>query len=211
MKPDAEARPDNEHVVPDLPRRPEDAAVSAARPDRAMLTAAAGVTVADVIAPGLDVLFCGINPSLYSAATGYHFARPGNRFWPTLHRAGFTPRQLAPAEQGLLPDYGCGITNFVERATAAAAELSGDELREGARRLEAKLDRYRPAMLAVLGIGAYRSALGLARVALGPQPRSLGGVPVWVLPNPSGLNAHYRLDDLVRLFAELRQALAARR
>ena len=185
--------------------------MSARRPSPAALQAAAGGSVEDVIAPGLDVLFCGINPSLYSAAVGHHFARPGNRFWPTLHRAGFTPRQLAPAEQGELLKFGCGITNFVERATASAAELSDEELRQGAARLEGRLARYRPAVLAVLGIGAYRTALGEPKAALGPQPRTLGGVPVWVLPNPSGLNAHYQRDDLARLFAELRREVSGGR
>lgn len=160
----------------------------------------------DLIAPGLRVLFCGINPSLYSAVVGYHFARPGNRFWPTLHAAGFTPRRLAPSEQHELLGLGCGITNLVDRATASADELSAEELAEGGRRMTAKLRRYRPRFLAVLGIGAWRSAFGQPKAALGLQSEALGGTRVWVLPNPSGLNAHYRLEELARLYRELREA-----
>jgi TDG/mug DNA glycosylase family protein len=160
----------------------------------------------DLLAPGLRVLFCGINPSLYSAVVGYHFARPGNRFWPTLHAAGFTPRQLAPSEQRELLRLGCGITNLVERATASADELSAEELVRGGRRLEARMRRLRPRFLAVLGIGAWRSAFGRPQAKLGLQPERLGGTRVWVLPNPSGLNAHYQLEDLARLYRALREA-----
>jgi double-stranded uracil-DNA glycosylase len=177
------------------------------RPSRQEVAAARGRTVPDLIAPGLRVLFCGINPSLYSAAVGHHFARPGNRFWPTLHAAGFTERVLSPWEGGLLLARGCGITNVVGRATAAADELSADELVAGGRGLAAKARRYRPATVAVLGVGAYRVAFGRPRAAPGPQPESIAGARLWVLPNPSGLNAHYQLADLARLFAELRQAV----
>lgn len=170
------------------------------------MLAAAGRPVPDLVAPGLRVLFCGINPSLYSAVTGHHFARPGNRFWPALHRGGFTDRQLAPWEQDELLRRGCGITNVVARSTATAAELSDEELRTGGAQLVAKLRRLRPAMLAVLGIGAYRAAFGRPQAVLGPQPERVGGTPVWVLPNPSGLNAHYRIEQLAVLFAELRAA-----
>lgn len=170
------------------------------------MLAAAGRPVPDLVAPGLRVLFCGINPSLYSAVTGHHFARPGNRFWPALHRGGFTDRQLAPWEQDELLRRGCGITNVVARSTATAAELSDEELRTGGARLIVKLRRLRPAMLAVLGIGAYRAAFGRPQAVLGPQPERVGGTPVWVLPNPSGLNAHYRIEQLAVLFAELRAA-----
>jgi TDG/mug DNA glycosylase family protein len=177
------------------------------RPTHEELRAAEGRPMPDVIAPGLRVLFCGINPSLYSVVVGYHFARPGNRFWPTLHAAGFTPRQLAPSEQDELLARGYGITNVVDRATATADQLSDEELAEGGRRLMAKVRRYRPRFLAVLGIGAYRTAFGRPRAALGPQPEPLGATRVWVLPNPSGLNAHYQLPDLVARFAELRAAV----
>ena len=173
------------------------------------LKAAAGKTIPDVLAAGLRVLFCGINPGLYSGAVGYHFARPGNRFWPTLHASGFTPRRLRPDEQRQLVEFGCGLTNFVERATANAAELSLDELVEGRDRLAGKVARYQPACVAVLGIGAYRTAFGARRARLGEQSHSLAGARVWVLPNPSGLNAHYQLEDLAKLFAELRQAVMA--
>ena len=160
--------------------------------------------VPDLIAPGLTVLFCGINPGLYSAATGHHFARPGNRFWPAIHRSGFTPRQLAPWEEAQLLDAGCGITNLVARTTAAASELSAAELRAGGRALERKLERFRPDWVAVLGIGAYRTAFGTPRASVGRQPESLGDTSVWLLPSPSGLNANHQLPDLVAEFRRLR-------
>jgi len=163
-------------------------------------------TVPDVIAPGLLVLFCGINPGLYSAATGHHFARPGNRFWPALHAAGFADRQLAPAEERELLARGFGITNVVARTTATAAELTAEELAAGGRRLAAKVRRYRPRMLAVLGIGAYRAAFRKPDAALGRQRETIGDTALWVLPNPSGLNAHYRLADLAALLREVREA-----
>lgn len=179
------------------------------RPTKSELEAAAGRTVPDVIAPGLDVLFCGINPGLYSGATGHHFARPGNRFWPALHGAGFTDRRLGPWEEHRLLDVGCGITNLVARTTATAAELSSDELARGRRALERKVRRYAPRWLAVLGIGAYRTAFGQRRAAIGRQRESLGATGLWVLPNPSGLNANYQLPDLIRLFTELREAASS--
>ena len=179
----------------------------AARPTPAALGAARNRTIPDVIGPDLRVLFCGINPSLYSAATGHHFARPGNRFWPTLHAAGFTPRQLAPAEQRTLLEHGLGITNLVARATASAAELAPAELVAGRRRLAAKVRRLRPAVVAVLGVDAYRRAFERPRAALGPQPERIADAALWVLPNPSGLNAHYQLRDLVALHRRLRNAL----
>jgi TDG/mug DNA glycosylase family protein len=155
------------------------------------------------VAPGLRVLFCGINPGLFSAATGQHFARPGNRFWRTLHEAGFTERRLAPAEQRLLLARGIGLTNLVARATASAAELAPRELAAGRRRLEAKVRRLGPRTVAVLGLGAYRHAFMQPRAAVGLQPERLAGAALWVLPNPSGLNAHYTLRDLVRLYRSL--------
>lgn len=176
------------------------------KPTREQVAAAAGKTIPDVVAANLRVLFCGINPGLYSAATGHNFARPGNRFWPTLHRAGFTDLQLPPWEERQLLDYGLGITNLVERATAAADELSPDELIEGRSRLLAKVKRYAPRCVAVLGITAYRTAFERPRAALGRQSEMLGDAMVWVLPNPSGLNAHHQIDDLTRLFRELREA-----
>jgi TDG/mug DNA glycosylase family protein len=159
------------------------------------------------VAKGLCVLFCGINPSLISAARGHHFARPGNRFWPTLHEAGFTDRRLAPAEQGSLLAHGIGLTNLVARATASAAELPPDELRAGQRRLEAKVRRLAPGVVAVLGIEAYRRGFARPRAALGRQPERLAGAALWVLPNPSGLNAHYSLADLVALYRRLAEAV----
>lgn len=177
------------------------------KPTKEEILAAAGKTVADVIAPGLKVLFCGINPGLYTAATGYNFARPGNRFWPTLHAAGFTPRQLKPHEQQELLSYGCGITNFVERATAAAAELSKEELVEGGKLLQEKALQYKPQVVAFLGVTAYRTAFGLPRAVLGLQPETIGETQLWVLPNPSGLNAHYPPAALAQVFRELRDTV----
>jgi double-stranded uracil-DNA glycosylase len=177
------------------------------KPTKEEVQAAAGKTVPDVVAPGLRLLFCGINPGLYTAAVGHHFARPGNRFWPTLHRAGFTDRLLSPFEERELLKRGYGITNLVARATATAAELSAEELLRGGRRLRAKLKKYRPAFVAVIGVTAYRAAFGWPKAAIGRQPERLEAATVWVLPNPSGLNANYQLADLARLFRELREAV----
>jgi TDG/mug DNA glycosylase family protein len=157
-----------------------------------------------VIAPGLDVLFCGINPSLMSAERGHHFARPGNRFWPALHGSGFTDRLLSPDEDGLLPSYGLGITNLVDRPTRAADELSTEELREGAEALAELAREYEPRVVAVVGLSAWRLVHGRPQAVVGLQPETVGGRPAWVVPNPSGLNAHYQLPDLIRLFGELR-------
>ncbi|PSK98205.1 G/U mismatch-specific uracil-DNA glycosylase [Murinocardiopsis flavida] len=176
-----------------------------ARPTKAQLAAAHGTTIPDVLAPGLDVVFCGINPGLYSGWTGRHFARPGNRFWPALHRAGFTPRRLDPAEQHLLPQWGMGITNLVARATARADELTAAELREGGALLADRVRASRPRVLAVLGVTAYRQAFGYRRAAMGPQDTRIGGVPVWVLPNPSGLNAHYNVTEIAAELGRLRR------
>lgn len=180
--------------------------MAAHRPSRAELLAAAGRTVPDVIAPGLRVLFCGINPGLYSGAVGHHFARPGNRFWPTLHGAGFTDRLLAPEDEQELLRFGCGITNLVDRATATAGELLPEELRQGAPGLVAKIQEYAPRYVAVVGIDAYRKAFGRPEATLGPQEETIGPSALWLLPNPSGLNAHYQLPDLVRQFRKLREA-----
>ncbi|HEY8761754.1 MAG TPA: G/U mismatch-specific DNA glycosylase [Candidatus Dormibacteraeota bacterium] len=177
------------------------------RPTRAELEAARALTVPDVVGPGLRVLFCGINPGLYTAAIGHHFGRPGNRFWPALHRSGFTPRQLAPWEEGELLALGLGITNLVGRTTAVASELSPAELREGGSLLVARLEEYRPGWLAMLGLGSYRAAFGRPAAALGHQPGRLGPSRVWLLPNPSGLNAHYQLDALATEFGRLRDAI----
>jgi double-stranded uracil-DNA glycosylase len=179
------------------------------KPTKADLLASAGRTIADVIAPSLRVLFCGINPGLYSGYTGHHFARPGNRFWPTLFAAGFTERLLKPEEEQELLAHGYGITNLVERATATAAELSADELAIGGRRLRAKTERYQPQVLAILGISAYRLAFDQPRAVLGKQPDSIGTAQLYILPNPSGLNAHYTPAALARVFGEFRQTIEA--
>ncbi|MBM4409059.1 MAG: G/U mismatch-specific DNA glycosylase [Chloroflexi bacterium] len=179
------------------------------RPTAAGLAAAAGRTIPDVVAPGLRVLFCGINPGLYSGASGHHFARPGNRFWRALHEAGFTDRLLQPSEQEQLLASGIGVTNLVPRTTAAAAELTGEELRAGARRLRGLVATLAPQWLAVLGVTAYRSGFEERAAAIGPQPVTIGRTRVWLLPNPSGRNAHEQLPDLVRRFRELRSAIDA--
>ena len=174
------------------------------RPTKADLDAARTKTVRDVIGPGLDVLFCGINPGLYTAAIGHHFGKPGNRFWPALHLSGFTPREISPYDESELLALGLGITNVVMRTTAAAAELTDDELRAGAAALRKKVLRHKPRYLAVLGLGAYRVGFGIKQAAVGPQPERIGVTKVWLLPNPSGLNAHYQLPDLAREFGRLR-------
>lgn len=175
----------------------------------AELEAARDRLVPDVVADGLRVLFCGINPGLMTAATGHHFARPGNRFWPTLHASGFTPRQLHPSEQSELVRYGLGITNVVARASARADELSDEEYREGGRILEEKVLRLRPRWLAVAGVTAYRVAFGDKKAKIGPQTRTIGGTRIWALPNPSGLNAHWTLTTMAQEYARLRTTAEA--
>ena len=160
--------------------------------------------VPDVIGPGLDILFCGINPSLTSAARRHHFARPGNRFWPALHLAGLTPRRLTPDEDRELTRYGLGVTNVVDRPTRTAAELDPDELRAGGVALDALVERWRPRVLAVLGVTAWRVAFDRPKAAVGLQPERIGGAATWVVPNPSGLNAHHQLPDLARIYGALR-------
>jgi len=177
------------------------------RPTKADLMAAFGQGVGDVIAPGLKVLFCGINPGLYSAAIRHHFGRPGNRFWRALWKSGFTPRLLTPYEERELLPLGWGITNLVARATALASELARTELVAGRVTLEAKVREHRPGCVAVLGLGAYRMAFGAPRAGIGLQEQTLADIPVWVLPNPSGLNGHYQLEALAALYAELRESL----
>jgi double-stranded uracil-DNA glycosylase len=174
------------------------------RPSRAEVAASAGRRVPDLIAEGLDVLFCGINPGLYSGATGHHFARPGNRFWPALHRSGFTQRLFSPWEEELLLTLRIGITNLVARSTAAASELSEAELRAGRRRLEQKARRCQPRWVAVVGIGAYRTAFARPQAVAGRQPERLGSSGLWVLPNPSGLNANHQIAELTQAFEQLR-------
>jgi double-stranded uracil-DNA glycosylase len=173
------------------------------KPTRAEILAAEGKTIRDVIAPGLRVLFCGINPGLYSGAIGHHFARPGNRFWPSLHAAGFTPRVLKPWEERELLEWGYGITNLVARTTAAEADLSKEEFVAGAKRLERKVKKYRPEWVAVVGIGAYRRAFGRSKAVIGEQPERLGPARLWLLPQPSGLNANHQMPQLTAAFREL--------
>ena len=212
--PDGEASPITCAIwSPSTPARPSlkpSPPPRVARPGPADLAAARNRTIPDVL-PGagepLRVLFCGINPSLYSAATGWHFARPGNRFWPALHLSGFTPRRLDPAEQDLLAGYGLGITNLVARATAQAAELDAAELRAGGERLAALIADRRPRVLAVAGVTAYRTAFARPRAIIGPQPDLLADARLWVLPNPSGLNAHTSVPLLAQELQKLRETL----
>jgi double-stranded uracil-DNA glycosylase len=179
----------------------------ARKPNREELQAAYGKGVPDIIADNLKVLFCGINPGLYTAAIGHHFGRPGNRFWPALYRAGFTPRLLTPYEERDLLEWGYGITNVVNKATVGEGELSREDLAEGGRRLVRLIQEYRPQYFALLGIGAYRTAFGKPKAKLGRQEETIGGSVLWVLPNPSGLNAHYQIEDLAALFRELRESV----
>jgi TDG/mug DNA glycosylase family protein len=179
------------------------------KPTSEEIIAATGKTIPDIIAPNLRVLFCGINPSVYSAAVGHHFARPGNRFWRSLHTAGFTNRLLSPFEDRDLLQFGYGLTNIVDRATARADQLAPEELIQGQQQLSAKVLQYQPRFLAILGISAYRTAFHHPKAVMGKQDESLHSAIMWVLPNPSGLNAHYQLADLKRVYRELLVAIEA--
>jgi len=188
-------------------RRARSDLVPAPRPSAEELAAAHSRKLRDLLQPELRVLFCGINPGLYSAAVGQHFARPGNRFWPTLHRAGFTDRVLHPSEQRALLGLGIGLTNVVPRASASAAELERSEYQSGVLSLRRKLRRYRPRAVAFLGLGAYRLVAGQPGAGVGQQVEPFEGVETWALPNPSGLNAHYPLARLAACYAELARAV----
>jgi double-stranded uracil-DNA glycosylase len=183
--------------------------VKSFKPTKQQLIDAAGKTVPDVIGPNLRVLFCGINPGLYTAAVGHHFARPGNRFWPALFKSGFTDRLISPFEECELLKSGLGISNVVPHATATAAELTKEDFIAGGRLLAGKVKKYQPRIVAILGVGAYRGAFANPKASIGEQNEGIHSARVWVLPNPSGLNANYQLADLVRLFAELRMAAKA--
>lgn len=177
------------------------------KPTKQQLIDAVGKTLPDVIAPNLRVLFCGINPGLYTAAVGHHFARPGNRFWPALNKSGFTDRLLSPFDERELLESGIGISNVVPHATAAAAELTREDLLKGGRLLARKVKKYQPRIVAILGVGAYRQAFDRPKAQIGEQPECIHSARVWVLPNPSGLNANYQLPELVRLFRQLRATI----
>lgn len=179
------------------------------KPTKEQLAAATDKTVPDVIGPSLKVIFSGINPGLYTAAVGHHFARPGNRFWPALFASGFTDRIISPFDERLLLKSGYGITNVVQRTTATADQLSREELRQGCKQLTAKVRRYKPRFLAVLGLGAYRTAFERPKALIGQQEETIGETKIWVLPNPSGLNAHYQAKQLAELFAEFKAAVDA--
>ena len=177
------------------------------KPTKEDLRDAINRTTEDLIDYNLKILFCGINPGIWSGATGFHFAKPGNRFWKTLHLAGFTNRVLHPSEEHELLENGCGITSFVKRTTARADELTTEEFVEGGKLLVKKIEKYKPQTLAILGIGAYRTAFNKPKAKPGLQIEKIGGATVWLLPNPSGLNAHYQLNDLARLFSEVKQTV----
>ena len=176
------------------------------KPSKEQLAEAKGKTLPDVIAKNLRVLFCGINPGLYTAAVGHHFARPGNRFWPALYKSGFTDRLLSPFDEHELLSHNLGITNVVSHATASASEVTKEDFVRGGRTLRRKVRRSRPRIVAILGIEAYRKAFGRLEVQIGEQDETIGEARLWVLPNPSGLNANYQLKDFTRLFRKLRKA-----
>ncbi|MEO1336969.1 MAG: G/U mismatch-specific DNA glycosylase [Myxococcota bacterium] len=178
-------------------------------PTAASLKAAYGKTIPDILGPDLRVLFVGINPSLYSAVVGHHFARPGNRFWPALHLSGLTPSRLKPDQDSTLLDYGIGLTNIVDRATARGDELSKDDLIRGGRALIRKIRKWRPRCVAIVGVTAYRAAFGRPKASMGFQEEQLADAPLWVLPNPSGLNAHYQIPDLAEAYGAVDQWLAS--
>jgi len=177
------------------------------KPTKEDLRDATNRTMEDLIDYNLKVLFCGINPGIWSGATGFHFAKPGNRFWKALRLGGFTDRILHPSEEHELLENGYGITSFCKRTTATAAELSNAEIVEGGKLLVKKIKKFKPQFLAVLGIGAFRTAFNQPKSKLGLQNEKIGKTKIWLLPNPSGLNAHYQLNDLAKLFSELSQAL----
>jgi TDG/mug DNA glycosylase family protein len=179
------------------------------KPTKEDLRDAINRTTEDLIDYNLKVLFCGINPGIWSGATGFHFAKPGNRFWKVLHLAGFTDRQLHPSEEHELLELGFGITSFVKRTTARADELTREEFIKGGKLLVKKIEKYAPQTLAVLGIGAYRTAFNKPKAKLGLQKEKIAETRLWLLPNPSGLNAHYQINDFVELFGELRQTARA--
>jgi double-stranded uracil-DNA glycosylase len=199
--------------IPDIestaPTMPDSTPLRSWKPTPAQLAAACNTTVPDLIQPGLRVLFCGINPGLYSAAVGHHFARPGNRFWPTLAASGFTPRLFSPFEEEELLTIGLGITNVVARATTAAVELAPAEFVEGARLLEAKVGEHRPRVVAFLGVMAYRTAFSRPKAAIGSQQDMIAGSRIWVLPNPSGRNGHFSLDPFLALYRAVEGASTA--
>jgi TDG/mug DNA glycosylase family protein len=174
------------------------------------VAAAHGRRIRDVLGPGLRVLFVGINPGLYSGATGHHFARPGNRFWKALHGSGFTDREYSAFEDRSLLRLGIGITNLVARTTASADELTPEELRDGGAKLERKVRRSKPEVVAFVGVTAYRIAFGRPRASIGPQEERLGGARLWVLPNPSGRTAAYQAPQLIELFGKLRASIDQR-
>ena len=177
------------------------------KPTKQELADSVNNTIHDVIDYNLKVLFCGINPGLYTAATGFHFARPGNRFWPALYKSGFTKELLKPYDQEKLLEYKYGITNFVSRTTNAAAELNRKEYELGAKILTEKVLKYKPEYLVVLGIGAYKAGFNRKQAKIGLQDHKIGDTKIWILPNPSGLNANFTPTDLARLFGELREAV----
>src|SRR4051812_22807929 len=176
------------------------------KPTKAQLLNAPKKPAPALTRPNLNILFVGINPGLYTAAVGHHFARPGNRFWPAMHKGGFTDTQVSPFDSAKLLDLNLGITNMCPRPTAMAHQLSTHELRKGAKILRRKVLRYKPRFVAIIGITSYRIAFDRKDAKLGLQPETIGDTKIWVLPNPSGLNAHYQVSDLAKLFTKLKEA-----
>ena len=183
--------------------------MSVYRPTKLDLENALDRTTEDLLDYDLKVLFCGINPGLYSAATGFHFARPGNRFWKVLHLAGFTDRQLDPSEEHELLGLGYGVTSLVSRTTSRADELTQEEYIRGGQILIRKIKKFHPRIVAVLGIGAFRTAFAQPTAKIGVQPEKINDTKIWLLPNPSGLNANYQVESFVELFTELKEAALA--
>jgi TDG/mug DNA glycosylase family protein len=176
-------------------------------PTKEELADSYGKVIPDLVAPDLRVLLVGINPSLWSGWSGFHFGRPSNRLWITLHQAGFTDHRLRPEETDALLAAGIGVTNLVAGATARADELTDGDIRAGVPRLTATVERWRPRSVAVLGITAYRTAFRRPKAVIGAQPEELAGAALWVLPNPSGLNAHYQQPALTAEYAKLAAAV----
>jgi TDG/mug DNA glycosylase family protein len=162
----------------------------------------------DILVPGLPIIFCGINPSSEAARSGHNFGSPSNRFWRVLHSAGFTPLQLAATDDRRIVEFGCGITAAVPRATRRAAELGLDEVRDSGQLLLEKVAFFQPGTIAFLGKAAYAALHGGRELAWGPQAERFGGVSSWILPNPSGLNRNFSLEQLVAAYTALRLAKA---
>lgn len=166
-----------------------------------------GPYLKDLLRQNLSVVFCGINPGLKSALDGHHFSRKSNRFWKVLYQAGFTPHQIEPVNDATILNYGYGLTTAVARATVRADELSKKEFADSIEAFELKMKQFRPEWIAFLGKPAYEAFSGIKKLNWGPQTEKFSGTKVWVLPNPSGLNRGFQLEDLIREYSKLRASL----